>query len=317
VLNRSIALAPVLLFALVPHGAWAQSTAESALAETLYRQGRQLMADGKIAEACPKFAESHRLDPATGTLLNLAACHEAEQKYATASLEYGEAVARAQRDHRDDRVRFAQARLTALEPKVSTIRVELATSADSDGVETELDGAPVRGPARNVPLPIDPGDHVVVARAAGHKAWSQHVIVDKDAMNVTVTVPPLEPEMGAPAVDTGAPSNAKPNAMPSSIYAAGGATLVLSAGALATGIVYVARYAQYGHVETTAQASTTRGWGVANAVLTGGALVSAGITLYLYWNRPAPAQLETGNARTMVMPWFTASGGGLCFQGSL
>src|SRR5262245_33315596 len=86
----------VALAWLAPGMASAQSSGtEVALAEMLYRQGRQLMAEGKVSEACPKFAESYRLDAATGTLLNLASCHESERKLATAWLEYSEALALA------------------------------------------------------------------------------------------------------------------------------------------------------------------------------------------------------------------------------
>ena len=56
----------------------------SAQAEVLFRQGRDLMAAGKVAEACSAFDESQRLEPEITTLLNVAACREKLGQLATA-----------------------------------------------------------------------------------------------------------------------------------------------------------------------------------------------------------------------------------------
>src|SRR5262245_345886 len=45
-------------------------------AETLFEEGKRLVAAGKIDEGCSRFEESLRIDRAGGTLLHLAACRE-------------------------------------------------------------------------------------------------------------------------------------------------------------------------------------------------------------------------------------------------
>src|SRR5262245_61366650 len=150
--------------------AQAQST-DRALAEQLFREGQSLVEAKRFAEACPKFAESQRLDPGTGTLLNLAACHQSQGKLASAWTEYSTVITLATRDNRPDRVSFAEERLKEIEPKLSRLTLELSPAADTPGLVIKLDGAVVGRPALGVAVPVDPGTHNVEANATGKQAW--------------------------------------------------------------------------------------------------------------------------------------------------
>src|SRR5262245_2520720 len=104
-LRRGAASAALLLCVLAGTGrARAEPSAEDkALATALFREGRALLAEKRVADACLKFEESHRLDPSGGTILNLALCHEQEGKLARSWSEFNEAIAFARRDYRADR----------------------------------------------------------------------------------------------------------------------------------------------------------------------------------------------------------------------
>jgi hypothetical protein len=310
----AIFLALMPLLATVVAAAQPQG-AEVTLAEVLYQKGRQLMADGNYAEACPKFAESYRLDAATGTLLNLASCHESEKKVATAWAEFTEAAASARRDHRDDRVKFAEEHLAAIEPKLSRLAVTVAPNAEVPDLKLQLDGVVVLAAARGVPAPVDPGEHVVEAQAPGRKPWSQRVRINEQAQNLTVTVPLLDVESPAPpptqeptplpATPPVAEAPARP--VPASVYVAGGATLVLAAGAGVTGGLYMSHL----HDDSTTSAHRL---GVAQIVLVAGTIASGGVTAYLYFTRPSKS---SSAAAVMLSPWVAASGGGVAVGGAL
>jgi len=80
--RTTVCLSGVLAALALSAPAHAQSS--GAQAETLFRQGKDLLAKGQIAEACAAFDASQKLDPNIATLLNQAACREKNGQLATA-----------------------------------------------------------------------------------------------------------------------------------------------------------------------------------------------------------------------------------------
>jgi tetratricopeptide (TPR) repeat protein len=300
---RSAGLAALLVLA--PAKAWAQSDTDSALAEALYRQARELMTQEKYAEACPKLAESYRLDPGTGTLLNLATCRELEGKLATAWLLYSDALLAAQRDRRDDREEFAQQHLTELEPRLSRLTLLVPPEADDPALELTLDGTRVASAARGVPTYVDPGSHTVQAKSPGKIAWSQTIEIAATAEQRVITIPKLEPAAAAPPAPAPA-STASPEPTaapvvrtrptPNTVYIAGGATIALAVAATVTGIVYLDKRSSYHQYlvehdnmpspDAASLRDSARLNGSLNAALLIATTCGAAATVYLYLARP-------------------------------
>jgi hypothetical protein len=197
----------VLLAGLSPRQARADdpSPENGALAAALFKEGRKLLEENRVPEACRKFEESQRLDPGGGTLLNLAACHEREGRTASAWAEFEEALANAQRDGRADRVQVARQRIAALERRVAHVTIAVPAGSARPDLEVALDGTPVRRPAWGVGLPVDPGEHTVEAHAPGATTWRTTVTIHEEAEEQGVSVPALE---SLPVVITIPPSPA-------------------------------------------------------------------------------------------------------------
>jgi hypothetical protein len=159
------------------------------IAEALFQQGRDLLGQGNANEACPKFAESQRIDPATGTLLNLAACHEAEGKFATAWSEFNEALVAAQRDQRADRVDFARQHIRDLDARLSRVVIRVAEKKRQASVQVRMDGTNIGRAGWGMAIPVDPGKHLIVATLDDLPPWTHTVEVGQAATTVDVEVP--------------------------------------------------------------------------------------------------------------------------------
>lgn len=151
------------------------SETDRQVAQTLFDDGRALMEQGRYAEACPKFGESHRLDPAPGSLLNLALCHELQGMTATALREFRDALSWAHRDADRDRQELAEQHIAALMPGLTRLTVVVPESVSAAGGEVKLDGSQLPREAWNTAIPVDPGKHTVTMSTRGFSPWEKRI----------------------------------------------------------------------------------------------------------------------------------------------
>lgn len=180
-----------------------------AAAEALFVEAKKLVAQRKYAEACPKFAESNRLDRGAGTLIHLADCYEKNKQTASAWATYKEAASAAQALGRSDWEKLANKRAAALEPKLAKITVRVAAPVPK--LEVTRDGELLAEASWGIALPVDVGEHRFEASAPGHKPFKTAVTITKDGEQQEVSLPALEEEPAPPpAAEAAAPAPPPP-----------------------------------------------------------------------------------------------------------
>lgn len=168
-------------------------------AETLFREGKQLLKNRDHEAACAKLEASYKLEPASGTLLGMAICHEALGKLASAWFDYRMVLERAQREGRADREHAARHALAELTPRLSTLVLLVPNSVQP--LTVTCDGK--RFEDLSSPHPIDPGQHQIEVSSPGMLTFTTEVNVTAQGQSVVVTVPKLiagsSPELAAQA----------------------------------------------------------------------------------------------------------------------
>ncbi|HVJ20136.1 MAG TPA: hypothetical protein VM686_32200 [Polyangiaceae bacterium] len=160
-LAASCAVAPVW----APSAALAQPSSVSvSAAEALFEEGRTALAAGDLELACARFRESNRLDPAVGTVLNLADCEEKRGKLATAWTLFRSAT--AELDPSDDRLTIVRQRLVDLQSRTPKLVLELAPGA-TPNTRARVAGTELGSASFGVPLPLDPGSYEIAVSAPG------------------------------------------------------------------------------------------------------------------------------------------------------
>ena len=139
---------------------------KAAMADALFDQARQAMAARDYDNACTKFREADRLDPQPGSKMNLGLCEEKRGKLATAASLYRAAIEALPAS--DERKALASKQLAAIAGKVPKLVLRAENAAPED-MRARIGDVDV-GAAWGTPLPVDPGEVVVVVSAPGRQA---------------------------------------------------------------------------------------------------------------------------------------------------
>jgi hypothetical protein len=176
--------------------ALAQPADNTALAEQLFNEGRDLGKANKWDQACPKFEQSLRYDPALGTRLNLATCYEKVGKLASAWGQYRQAADLAAKTG-DKRRDYAVKQASALEPRIPRLTI-IAPKTAPPGLVVQRDGTAIDAGLLGTGLFVDPGAHEVTASAPGFAPFKGSITV-AEGKSETLTIGELVPQPGEPA----------------------------------------------------------------------------------------------------------------------
>jgi hypothetical protein len=187
-------------------------------ADETFNAGHRLLKDGNFTDACPKFEESQRADPASGTLLALAYCQELSGLLASACGNYRAAAELAAKEGQLERQKAASERAEALAKRVSTITIQVPPElTQRPGLMIRRDGIALERTAYNVAIPMNGGTHAIEVSAPGYERWAGVVTLQNESDHKTLALPVLEREQSSFIPITGSRSaghRAQPPAAP-------------------------------------------------------------------------------------------------------
>jgi hypothetical protein len=288
-----------------------------AQAEVLFRQGRELMTAGKVAEACSAFEQSQKLEAAVATLINLAGCREKNNQLATAWGLFLDAERQTRSGTDDATMRLhdiAQDKAHKLEPRVSKLTINVPQQSQASGLEITRGTERVDAVMWNRALPIDGGSYTITARAPGANVWTSTVTIGAEGDTKTIDVPDLRNLSRdlEPKHDDAPTTWISDTIVPLSV---GAGAIVAFGGALGFELAGESSY-NAAKAETTSQARRDSLYSSANtkryvgeALLLGGA-AAAGVAVWLYLRTDHEHVPTATTARVVLSPAGIALAGG-------
>jgi hypothetical protein len=206
-LRRSLA-ALLLVTALSPATAFAQSDADKATARDLTVEGYALLEKKDFANAADKFKRADALFHAPTITLGLARAYAGLGKLMSAQEAYSRAAHETVPPNASaafsNAVADAQRELAALAPRVPGVIINVKGPTEP---KVTLDGADVPNAALGVKRPVDPGSHVIKVTASGFFPGEATVsVAEAKIESVTIELKPGGPVTQPPPPPAGGPA---------------------------------------------------------------------------------------------------------------
>jgi hypothetical protein len=328
----SLSLSLVLALSAVAPAICAQEV--TGVAQTLFDEGKRLMKEEKYDQACPKLSESYKLQPFTGTLLNLATCNERWGKTATAWAQFRDALAASKKDGNADREAYAREHIKELEPHLSHLTISADKKVDRNGLSISLDDVSLGTAILGAMIPVDPGKHVIHVTQAGKKPWSTEIEIGKENDSKSVQIPQLqkEPEKPKEIVPVGPTLPPPPPRNNTAGWIVGSTGVALLGVAVFTGIEASSKWNTRNDNCQNDQCNplglqadkSARNWAFATDIFIATGVIATGVGAYLILRpspsaeaRPAPrVGSSPPSGSTYVAPSFGPGYGGFAVTGS-
>ena len=270
---------------------------------------------GDIKTACEKFQESQKLEPAPGTLLNLADCEERAGRVVLASEHYR--LAASGFGKTDQRRGFALDKANATSLRIAKVTFKPDPALPPDATVHVGDTVFRRFGEE---LPFDPGPLTLTVEAKGREPKTTHL--ELEAGRKTEVVIEAGPEVKTPpdgvkvnvhGSDKPAPSGENGTQRTLGLVGMISGGVVLGVGA-ALGVYALDRGAVYGsHCNRTTNACDQEGVDAASsvswlapvstiAIVAGGAIGAAGVVLFLTAPKKSHPSLGTTSPTVSLAP---------------
>jgi hypothetical protein len=269
------------------------ATTDPPTAAELFHQGRAALEEKNYEVACPKFAESQRLDPHVGTLVSLAECEEAVGRLARARGHWQQAIDLA-RTLTDSRQSVAQERFDQIDRRVPRLILRSAPSTPAE-IVVRKDDVEVARMNLDAPLPVEVGKHTVTVSSPGFEASTTEVVLGEgETKEVAISpgpalpTPPSLPPAAREMTATPVPPHGTSPLRPIAVASGGVGVLGIGIGSVFGLEALAAKGQPAGECDPTCNAAGNarnaallEGNASTVAFVAGGALVAAGVVMWL------------------------------------